>query len=385
MSALPALIAALAAPQLPPASRTPQFERVVLDTVFRSEGVATADFDLDGDLDVFAGELVWLAPAWTPVAIAPPGNYDPAQGYADCFIAGATDVDGDGWPDALVVGFPGGAAHWYRNPQGAPGSWAKHLIAPAVSNESPHFTDVDGDGRLDLLGGIEAQQQLAWFEPRADPTQPWSARTLSQPGEPGWEQFHHGLGRDDVDGDGRLDVLTTLGWWRAPANPGTAGAWSFRPASWQGSSAFGPQMAAQIPAFDVDGDGDADVVTSSPHAYGLWWWERAGDAWIEHGIADDVSQTHALVAADLDGDGDRDLVTGKRWYAHGPSGDPGSQEPALLEWFELVRGAGSVEWRRHVIDRDSGIGTQFEVVDVDANGSLDVVVANKKGVFVFRR
>jgi hypothetical protein len=35
-----------------------------------------------------------------------------------------------------------------------------------------------------------------------------------------------------------------------------------------------------------------------------------------------------------------------------------------------------------VIDDDSGIGTQFEVTDLDGDGLLDVVTSNKSGVQV---
>ena len=34
---------------------------------------------------------------------------------------------------------------------------------------------------------------------------------------------------------------------------------------------------------------------------------------------------------------------------------------------------------------DSGVGTQFEVADVNGDGLLDVVTSNKKGVFYFEQ
>jgi len=92
----------------------------------------------------------------------------------------------------------------------------------------------------------------------------------------------------------------------------------------------------------------------------------------------------------MNGDGLPDLVTGKRFYAHNGR-DPGEDEPPQIAWFELSRdkaatsGRGEPKWARHVFDDDSGVGTQFEVHDMNADGLLDVIVANKRGVFYFQQ
>ena len=143
--------------------------------------------------------------------------------------------------------------------------------------------------------------------------------------------------------------------------------------------------AAQMHVHDLDGDGDNDVLASSPHAYGVWWHEQRGNgSWKAHAIEESFSQTHALNLADINGDGLIDFVTGKRWWAHGGR-DPGGDEPAVLCWFELTRRNGRPEWIRHQFDHDSGIGTQFDVADVNGDGMLDVVSSNKKGVFYFEQ
>ena len=54
--------------------------------------------------------------------------------------------------------------------------------------------------------------------------------------------------------------------------------------------------------------------------------------------------------ADINGDGLKDIVTGKRFWAHGPTGDVNPNDPAVLYWYELTRTAGSVKWVRHLID-----------------------------------
>jgi hypothetical protein len=86
-------------------------------------------------------------------------------------------------------------------------------------------------------------------------------------------------------------------------------------------------------------------------------------------------------------------VTGKRFMAHNGS-DPGEREPLGVYWYEFrpmpQAGRGSnqsgqrVEPIRHVVDYGGrlGGGMQIPVVDLDADGDLDLVCAGKSGLFI---
>jgi hypothetical protein len=169
-------------------------------------------------------------------------------------------------------------------------------------------------------------------------------------------------------------VLNPDGWWEQPADKSQS-PWKFHPVP------FG--QGAHFQVYDYDGDGDADVITTSPHAYGIWWHEQLPDGtFAKHEIDKSFSQTHATVLVDLNSDGLPDLVTGKRWWAHA-KGDPGGDEAAVFFWYELKRENGRPVWIPHQFDHDSGVGTQFEVADVNGDKLPDIIASSKKGVHYF--
>ena len=87
----------------------------------------------------------------------------------------------------------------------------------------------------------------------------------------------------------------------------------------------------------------------------------------------------------MNGDGIKDIVSGKRYWAHGPSGDADPNAPAVLYWFELKREGGKAKYVPHIIDDNSGVGTQVIAGDVNGDKKPDVVVGNKRGAFIFLR
>jgi hypothetical protein len=415
---LPALLA-----DSPSADKSPiAWKKVVIDKVFRSEGVAVADVNKDGKLDILVGDFWYEAPDWKmhPIrrvkdfnASAKERGYygDGLNRYSECMLCWADDVNGDGWPDEIVIGFPGKPAYWYENPKGQPGPWKEHVIWPSACNETPQYVDLFSTGKRVLVMGAQPicklvsngngtieqpifdvqtasnEGQLAWFTPGKDPTQLWEMHPISEPSAagketPGTQRFSHGLGVGDLNRDGRLDVICTGGWWEQPAEGMKAnGPWRFHQAD------LG-QACADMIAYDVDGSGKPGVISSSAHKFGIWWYQqRPGangtPAFLKHDLYPNlVSETHALQCADLDGDGLKDLVTGKRYWSHGRS-EPGSGGQALLYWFKARKGAdGTTIFTPHVVDDDSGIGTQFQIIDMNGDGKLDIVTSSKKGVYV---
>ncbi len=364
------------------------FNRMQLSDQFYSEGATYADLNRDGSADVISGPYWYAGPDFTErFEIYDPKPFD-IKGYSLNFLMFAHDINRDGWQDVLVIGHPGKEVHWFENPRGGSKLWSKHLIFDVVDNESPTLSDLTGDGRPELV--FHTAGQLGYAEiPQDDPRQPWQFRAISA--DQGYTRYNHGLGVGDVNGDGRADLLEKNGWWEQPTAASTEENWQFHPVE------FSKAGGAQMFAYDLDGDGDNDVVTSkAAQSYGLAWFEivAAGEsiAFREHTIMGDLpeqneygvvfSQLHALAMTDMDGDGVKDIVTGKRFWAHGGR-DPGGRDPAVLYWFQTVRDDGRVRFIPHRIDLNSGVGTQVVAGDVNGDDRPDIVVGNKKGAFLF--
>lgn len=356
---------------------------------FYAEGAYFGDFNHDGKPDVVAGPFWFEGPDFQKQHEYRAGQtYEPAS-YSDNFLTYAGDVDGDGWDDVVCVPYPGKEGYWYQNPAGKEGAWKQRLYYPMVGNESPAWGDVTGDGRPELIFCNEGRLGYAGPD-RANPEAPWVFHAVSGQ-DKRYFKFTHGVGIGDINGDGRTDIVEAIGWWEQPASPAADQPWPFHP------QAFA-EAAAQMLVTDVNGDGLADVITSwHCHRYGMVWWQQVkgegGSTWKQNVIlppapdtassAFRVSQLHALFLVDMNGDGVKDILTGKRFWSHGPKGDVEPDAPAVVFWFETKRdGAGGASFVPHLIDDNSGVGTQVSATDLNGDGRPDVIVGNKKGIFV---
>ncbi|MDA7915931.1 FG-GAP-like repeat-containing protein [Verrucomicrobia bacterium] len=357
-----------------------------LHSTFYSEDASFGDVDGDG-----IGDMVY-GPHWFP---GPDFNkkhafYAPVEfsfnSYSDNFFSHVVDINKDGKNDVVVFGFPGKEARLYLNPGDVRKDmeWPEHIIASEVGCESPTLIDLIPGGSPEIA--CSKGKAFGYYQAGKDATKPWTWYAVSEEGvTPG--RFGHGFGVGDLNGDGRMDLVDRMSWWEQPAKIGN-GLWTQH--RWVAAPYPG---GAQILINDMDGDGDADIVSSLvAHGYGLAWFEQIKPgAFIRHDIMGEhstdnpygtcFSQIHALAMADMDGDGLQDFVTGKRWKAHNGH-DTGSHQPAVLYWFQCKRTKDGIDWVPHEIHDNSGVGVDIHVADLNNDGRLDVISGNKMGLAI---
>lgn len=309
--------------------------------------------------------------------------------YSDNFLSFAHDINSDGKPDYIVCGFPGKETFWYENPGGKDGEWKRHTGLAVTDNESPMFVDINGDKTPDLLCMSGGTVGYATFDLK-NPEAPWTWHAVSGKDDGAYQRFTHGIGHGDINGDGRTDILEAKGWWEQPAD------WDGK-APWTRHDVDFGKGGAQMYGYDVNADGREDVISClDAHGFGLCWFEQNEDGTFTRHLLTGTpeeqgstgvtfSQPHAIDLADINGDGTMDIVTGKRFWAHGPDGDPEPNEPAVLYAFMLSRKDGKAEYTSEIIDDDSGVGCQVMAADINKDGKPDIIVANKKGCFVHVR
>lgn len=286
------------------------------------------------------------------------------DGYPQGFAIG--DLDRDAYPDVAAVtssgcctedGDTGIPMRWLLHNDGS-GNLVLGAAAPALGASTSmrvdvlDLADVDGDGDDDLLG---VARGLLWLEEAASPGQFLPPRLLARTPT----DVVAPLAGQDVDGDGRADLVTS------DALTGAPSVVDFQRFARRSPPLTLTPAPSRSGVGDLNGDGRDDLVV--PTLSGVTVLLGAAGGRFEARSIDGLASVATLALADLDGDGALDLAGAREVYS-GPASGSGF-------WVARGDGLGGFASPRFI---EAGAGTpqsgsaRLAVSDFEADGAPDL-------------
>ncbi|MDA0334376.1 MAG: FG-GAP-like repeat-containing protein [bacterium] len=289
-------------------------------------GVVFADFDRDGDQDLFIAKG-GFSPLGQPNRMfrnEGDGSFRDVSAAAgvdvsrSSYAAVVGDYDLDGYLDLYVSQLRGQQATFYHNRQGAfeDVTRSKQILSfLTFSGAAASFSDYDNDGDIDLYAGVFGDFDR-FYADIGD-----TAYTVASVGARG-EMVGIALG--DYDEDGDLDVYTVNQRGRSALYQNQTEVPAFLDV---GSETGTENMALGTGcAFvDYDSDGDLDLLVANAFSNNLAYVNLGDGTFLDQseafGLAD-LARARAVLVGDIDNDGDPDIYVinegaANRLYANG--------------------------------------------------------------------
>jgi hypothetical protein len=339
-------------------------------------GNLVADFDGDGVKDFVvsfrakAPALVWyrrVKNGWQREVIEPDFLTVEAGGAA-------YDIDGDGDLDIVFGGdWQSKELWWWENPAPNFGArWKRHVIKKdgKTQHHDQVFGDFKGTGRAQLVFWNQGAKSLFIADIPKNPREadgwkyePVFAGEAGEHGDAsGGFKYAEGTGAEDIDADGRVDILAGNYWFKYDGG-------KFRAIK---VGEIGGRIAA---GKLIDGSKYPQIVIAPGDGSGpLRWYECKGDPlrsedWVGHDLLDrQMIHGHTLDLGDVDGDGHLDIFAAE--MAKWTESRPDSDNPKCEAW--IFYGDGKGNFRKSTIAVGHGFH-EGKLADLDGDGDPDIL------------
>lgn len=285
------------------------------------------------------------------------------------------DLNGDGLLDIVTGWEEGGVTRAYLNPgpSGARGNWPAVTVGRTPDVEDAVLADLDGDGRLEVVTSCEARTRTIFVHwGLASPERLLDARQ--------WRTEPLPLSRDrmmwmfvapaDIDADGRLDLIA--------GGKGSEAAigWFRSPEDprqldrWEWNPIGPAGWIMSLEAIDIDGDGDLDILTTDRKGSlrGCRWLENPG-----HSAARSERWTNHFI-----GGRDHEIMFLSLGRVDGDDLEDIAAATRDAGLLLFLRNSGTQpRWTEVPLAMPKGVGTgkAAAIGDVDLDGRSDLVLS----------
>ena len=266
----------------------------------------------------------------------------------------AADLNGDGLNDIVATSRTGNSVNWYEN--NANGGFIAHELISIVGMgpREAKAVDLNNDNKIDVVVVSDLNSSLYWFENDGGGTftQHIISSSLSNANT---------VVAFDMDNDGDADLVTSsYGFFGSSGltnyfeNDGTG--------NFTNTEVFNQStLVLSATALNISSNTRKDIIMAHTQNGQLRWFKHISDTTFTEQTPIDATSTDVagLFAVDLDDDGDEDILAA-------------TQNNSTIYWYEHTA-AGFI---RHQIASGMTGGENIIASDINNDGSLDLIASN---------